>query len=64
MYLYIDGMADDIQATLKQLDQTEVEDMWSQFVDAIRFHNEIIDYGPALNWTKLLPLSRKFIIPK
>lgn len=56
VYLYINGMADDLQATLKQLDQTEVEDMWPHFVDAIRFHNKIIEYGPELFFS-----TRKFL---
>lgn len=49
MYLYIDGMADDIQATLKQLDQAEAECMWSTYVNEIHFHNEIIEYESFLN---------------
>lgn len=44
MYLYINGMADDLFATLKQLDRVKVGDMWQIYVNEIRFHNSIIEY--------------------
>lgn len=45
MYLYINGMADDLQETLQQLAQAKQERMWLTYVDEVRFHNEIIGYG-------------------
>lgn len=44
MYLYINGMADDLQETLQQLAEAKQEHMWPTYVDEIRFHNEIIEY--------------------
>lgn len=44
IYLYINGMADDLQATVEKLDQVEPEDMWATYVEEIRFHNEITGY--------------------
>lgn len=45
---YINEMVTDLQATLKQLDVNDVENIWSTYVNEIRFHAEIIKYDSKL----------------
>lgn len=43
IYLFINGMVNDLKYNLKQLDQTKSDLMWSTYANEIRFHNEIIE---------------------
>lgn len=42
--VYIDTMVENLQLTLRQLDQVEPKRIRSSYVNAIRFHYEIIEY--------------------
>lgn len=50
IYLYINGMAEDLHGTLKRLDQAEAEDLWPTYVEEIRFHSEILEYEPFFSF--------------
>lgn len=44
VFMYMNEMVGDIQTTLQNLDKTAAADMWPTYVDAIRFHNDIMEY--------------------
>lgn len=48
MYLYINGMVEDLQKTLRESGHLK-DDMWATYVEQIHLHNDIIELSRFIN---------------